>query len=160
MVRQCASVLVKNFISVDENRFVSFLLKVNISLPCKRMGTASALYSVRSGNNISAMSCRPQFVRTYVVWTLYLKRIGTTNVRNTMGRHCRNVFVWYSLLRMHVKFCVNTSLSWPPVKWVPGLSRGFSAARGVLLTTHPLLVPRSWKSRAIPLPTLWATPGL
>jgi len=21
-------------------------------------------------------------------------------------------------------------------------------------------VPRSWKSRAIPLPTLWATPGL
>ena len=32
--------------------------------------------------------------------------------------------------------------------------------RGVLLTTHPLLVPRSWKSRAVPLPTLWATPGL
>ena len=31
---------------------------------------------------------------------------------------------------------------------------------GVLLTTHPLLVLRSWKSRAIPLPTLWATPGL
>ena len=33
-------------------------------------------------------------------------------------------------------------------------------ARVVLLTTHHLLVPRSWKSRAIPLPTLWATPGL
>jgi len=32
--------------------------------------------------------------------------------------------------------------------------------RGILLTTHPLLVPQSWKSRAIPLPTLWATPGL
>ena len=31
--------------------------------------------------------------------------------------------------------------------------------RGVLLTTHPLLVRRSWKSRAIPLPTLWATTG-
>ena len=31
--------------------------------------------------------------------------------------------------------------------------------RGVLLTTHSLLVPRSWKSRAIPLPTLWATTG-
>jgi len=28
----------------------------------------------------------------------------------------------------------------------------------VLLTTHPLLAPRSWKSRAIPLSTLWATP--
>ena len=31
--------------------------------------------------------------------------------------------------------------------------------RGVLLTTQPLLVPWSWKSRAIPLPTLWATTG-
>jgi len=41
----------------------------------------------------------------------------------------------------------------PPVKWV-------KCGQGVLLTTHPLLVPRSWKSRAIPLPTLWATPGL
>ena len=39
----------------------------------------------------------------------------------------------------------------PPVKRVPALSR---AGGGVLLTTHPLLVPRSWKSRAIPLPTL------
>jgi len=47
-----------------------------------------------------------------------------------------------------------------PVKWVPGLSRGVKCGRGVLLTTHPLLGPRSWKSRAIPLPTLWATPGL
>ena len=48
----------------------------------------------------------------------------------------------------------------PPVKWVPGLSPGVKCGRGVLLTTHPLLVPRSWKSRAIPLPTIWATPGL
>jgi hypothetical protein len=37
---------------------------------------------------------------------------------------------------------------------------GVNCGRGVTLTTHPLLVPRSWKSRAIPLPTLWATPGL
>jgi len=37
---------------------------------------------------------------------------------------------------------------------------GVKCGRGVLLTTHPLLVPRSWKSRVIPLPTLWATPGL
>ena len=33
---------------------------------------------------------------------------------------------------------------------------GVKCGRGVLLTTHPLLVPRSRKSRAIPLPTLWA----
>ena len=37
---------------------------------------------------------------------------------------------------------------------------GVKCGRGVLLNTHPLLVPHSWKSRAIPLPTLWATPGL
>jgi hypothetical protein len=36
---------------------------------------------------------------------------------------------------------------------------GVKCGRGVLLTTHPLLVPRSWKSRAIPVPTLWATTG-
>jgi len=35
----------------------------------------------------------------------------------------------------------------------PGLKYG----RGVLLTTHTLLVPRSWKSRAKPLPILWTT---
>ena len=37
---------------------------------------------------------------------------------------------------------------------------GVKCDRVVLLTTHPLLVPRSWKSRAIPLSTLWTTPGL
>jgi len=34
---------------------------------------------------------------------------------------------------------------------------GVKCGRGVLLTTHPLLVPRSWKSRAISLPNFWAT---
>jgi len=37
---------------------------------------------------------------------------------------------------------------------------GVKCGPGVMPTTHPLLVPQSWKSRAIPLPTLWATPGL
>jgi len=41
-----------------------------------------------------------------------------------------------------------------------GSFQGVKCGRGVLLTTHPLLVPQSWKSRAIPLPTFWATPGL
>ena len=59
----------------------------------------------------------------------------------------------------------------PPVQTGPGTHPvsckmgtgsflGVKCGRGVLLTTHPLLVPRSWKSRAIPLPILWATPGL
>ena len=37
----------------------------------------------------------------------------------------------------------------------PGVKYGW----GVLLTTHPLLLPWSWKSRAIPPPNLWATTG-
>ena len=59
----------------------------------------------------------------------------------------------------------------PPVQTGPGAHPasckigtgsfpGVKCGRGVLLTTHLLLVPRSWKSIAIPLPTLWATPGL
>ena len=48
----------------------------------------------------------------------------------------------------------------PPVKKGTRSLPGVKCGRVLLLTTHPLLVPRSWKSRAIPLPTLWATPGL
>jgi hypothetical protein len=58
----------------------------------------------------------------------------------------------------------------PPVQTGPGANPasctmgtgsfpGVKYGRGVLLTTHPLLVPWSWKSRAISLPTLWATTG-
>ena len=49
----------------------------------------------------------------------------------------------------HPASCTMGTGSFPGVKY----------GRSVLLTTHPLLVPRSWKSRAIPLPTLWATTG-
>ena len=59
----------------------------------------------------------------------------------------------------------------PPVQTGPGVYPasckigtgsfpGVRCGRGTLLTTYPLLVPRSWKSRAIPLPTLWATQSL
>ena len=47
----------------------------------------------------------------------------------------------------------------PHVKWVLGLSPAVKCGRGMLLTTHPLLVPRAWKSRVIPLPTLWGHTG-
>ena len=47
----------------------------------------------------------------------------------------------------HPSSCTMGTGSYPEVKY----------DRDVLLTTHPLLAPRSWKSRAIPLPTLWAT---
>ena len=59
----------------------------------------------------------------------------------------------------------------PPVQTGPGAHPasctmgtesfpGVKCGRGVLLTTQTLLAPRSRKSTAIPLPTLWATPGL
>jgi len=59
----------------------------------------------------------------------------------------------------------------PPVQTGPGAHPasctmgagsfpGVKCGRVVLLTTNTLLVPRSWKSRAIPLPTLWVTPDL
>jgi hypothetical protein len=47
----------------------------------------------------------------------------------------------------------------PPVQWVPGVKR----ARGVMLTTHPLLVPRVTKSRSCtschPDAPLWSVTG-
>ena len=49
----------------------------------------------------------------------------------------------------HPASCTIGTGSFPRVKY----------GRGVLLTTQPLLVSRSWKSRAIPLPTLWVTNG-
>jgi hypothetical protein len=49
----------------------------------------------------------------------------------------------------HPASCTMGTGSFPEVKY----------GRGVLLTTHPLLMPPSWKSRAISLPTLWATTG-
>ena len=45
-------------------------------------------------------------------------------------------------------------------KMVTGSFPWVKCGRGVLLTTHPLLVQRSWKSRAIPLTIPWATPAL
>ena len=50
---------------------------------------------------------------------------------------------------VHPASCTMGTGSFPGVKY----------GRGVLLTTHPLLVPLSWKSRAIPLPNLTATTG-
>jgi hypothetical protein len=41
-----------------------------------------------------------------------------------------------------------------------GFFPGIKCGRGVTLTTHPLLAPRSWKSRAIPLPPSGPQPGL
>ena len=49
----------------------------------------------------------------------------------------------------HIASCIMGTGSFPAVKY----------GRGVTLTTHPLLMPPWRKSRAIPLPTLWAKTG-
>ena len=41
-------------------------------------------------------------------------------------------------------------------KMSTGVFPGVKSGRGVMLTPHPLLVPWSWKGRAIPLLPLWA----
>ena len=45
----------------------------------------------------------------------------------------------------------------PPVQWVPGLSPGGKVRPGRAADPSPLLVPRSRKSRAIPLLPQWAS---
>jgi len=50
----------------------------------------------------------------------------------------------YLLHKVHFLIC----------KMGTGFFPGVKCGRGVLLTLHPLPVPRSWKSRAIALPTL------
>jgi hypothetical protein len=50
----------------------------------------------------------------------------------------------------HPASCTMGNGSFPGVKCIQGLT----------LTTHPLLVPRTWKSRAIPLPPSGPQPGL
>ena len=60
------------------------------------------------------------------------------------------------------RFFARPDRSWgPPSLLYNGyrVLHGVKYGRGVLLTTHPLLVAPSWKSRATPLPTLWATTG-
>jgi len=47
----------------------------------------------------------------------------------------------------------------PSVKWVPGLSWG-EERPGFAADHSPLLMPWSRQSRAVPQPTLWATPSL
>jgi len=88
---------------------------------------------------------------------------------HTVGRVAQSVSDWLRAGRSGIES--RWGRDFPPVqtglvahpascKMGTGSFPGVKCGRGVLLTTHPLLVPRSWKSRAIPLPTLWATPGL
>ena len=74
-------------------------------------------------------------------------RAGRTGIESRWGRDFPSVQTGPGA---HPASCTMGTGSFLGVKW----------GRGVLLTTHSLLVSRSWKSRAIPVPTFWATPSL
>ena len=74
-------------------------------------------------------------------------RAGRSGIESRWGRDFPLVQTGHGT---HPASCKMGTGSFPEVK----------CGLGVLLTTHPLLVPRSWRSRAIPLLTLWAKSGL
>ena len=86
----------------------------------------------------------PEFIPIYLFRYLFATRAGRFGDPIQVGRNFPPVQTGPGA---HPASCTMGTGSFPGVKY----------GRGVLLTTHPLLVPRSWKSRAIPLPTLWAT---
>ena len=85
-----------------------------------------------------------------VLWARYLSRYsdsllaGKSEIEFRWGRNFPPVQTGPGV---HPVSCEMGTESFPEVK----------CGQGVLLTIHPLLAPRSWKSRAIPLSTLWAT---
>jgi len=87
------------------------------------------------------------------LWAGYLSRYsdwlraGRSGIESRWGRDFPTVQTGPGA---HSAFC----------KMGTGSFSGVKCCRGVLLTTHPLLVPRSWKSRAMPLPTLRVHTGL
>ena len=90
-------------------------------------------------------------------------------ITDNLERSTKMHIDWLRAGRSGIEF--RCGRDFPPVQTGPGAHPapctmgtgsfpGVKCGRGVLLKTHSLLVPRSWKSRAIPLPTFWATPGL
>ena len=92
-------------------------------------------------------------LRTYCMWARYLIRYNDWLRARRSGIESR----WW---RNFQPFPTGPGANPASCTMGTGSFLGVKCGRDVLLTTHPLLVPRSWKSRAIPLPTLWATPGL
>ena len=123
----------------------------------------------------SFMTSRTEDIRSkYKPLQSYLRHRGGTVVKvlcyKSEGRwagwlsRCSN---WLRAGRSGIEW--RWGRDFPPVQTGPGAHPasckmgtgsfpGVKCGRGMLL--NPLLVPLPWKSRAIPVPTLWATPGL
>jgi len=93
----------------------------------------------------------PRNCETPRTTTGYTDRPNIDNVNTT-----NQLLIFFTRLFIYESYCTGRASCTMGTGSFPGAK----CSRGVLLTTHPLLVPRSWKSRAIPLPTLWVTPGL
>ena len=90
---------------------------------------------------------RMDFLRHFVrVHNSFLLRAGRSGDRILLGWDFPPV---QTGPETHPASCTLGTVSFP----------GINYGRGVLLTTHPLLVSWFWKNRAIPLPTIWATVG-
>ena len=70
-----------------------------------------------------------------------------------------NIILYFIRTLVHYGLLYRTESHPSSCKMGTGSFPGVKYGWGVLLTTHPLLVPWSCKSRAIPLSTLWATSG-
>ena len=147
-----------------------------LSVACNKMEARSALTpiglprrlakkSVKSTNNCCGRNsketpvCVCVCVCVCVYLPIYSSRVGrvfqsvwrlttgwTARGSNPCGARFSPV---QTVLGAHPASCTMGTGSFPGIKY----------GKVVLLTTHPLLVPWSWKSRAIPLPTIWATTG-
>ena len=145
--------------------FFRHLSLIALSLPQEKFGPFQKRYLILS---LLFLILR---VWNYVTW----RGVGQ-GVSVDTARH--NGFYFRSILYIYIYVWAGRSgiesrwgRDFPPVQTGPGAHPasckmgtssfpGIKCGRGVLLSTHPLPVPRSWKSRAIPLPTLWVTPGL
>ncbi|KDR15960.1 Glucose dehydrogenase [acceptor] [Zootermopsis nevadensis] len=76
------------------------------------------------------------------------KELGYENLDDLNGKHQLGFANVFGTLRNGTRPALGPTQ--PPLQWVPGSFPGGKAGRGVMLTTHPHLVPRSRKRGAIP----------
>ena len=136
-----------------------------VSHPYKTTGKIIVLYILIFNDSTY------EYINIFICFSIYgsqPKFSSRKNLKNLLVTNCH----YFDKQIKSSAFCKQSGLGrdFPPVQTGPGAHPalckmgtwsfpGVKCGRGVLLTTHPLLVPRSWKSRDIPLSTLWATPG-
>ena len=137
----CFSYMFRFYIHHHQGQIMCPLLKTTCSYAALKYGYYNNYVVNYERNNLSV--CGPGSLSPYSDW-LRARRSG---FESRWGRDFPPVQTGPGA---HPASCKMGTGSFPGVK----------CGQGVLLTTHPLLVPRSWKSRAITLPIFWATPGL